>query len=337
MSKVQDWYHAHRPLVLWIAGIAGIALCAAIFFAAGMSYQATSATSNEQSDVFSREVGSYKYISPLLDCGYPSDKTPIELRAVMDRRIAAELESGNISHASVYFRDLNNGPWVGINSRELFSPASLMKVPVMIAYLRWAMVEPEILDKEIVATKSVETISQNIAPETKLEPGEAYRVDYLLNLLITESNNAALTLLSELIPLGYLDETYKRLGISLEGLSGNPTGNTTTVVEYATFFRVLYNASFLSNDMSEKALTMLTQTKFNAGLRAGVPGSIPVAHKFGERRFTETNELQLHDCGIVYAPEKPYLLCIMTRGTEFEAMANTIRDISADVYEEFAQ
>jgi len=28
--------------------------------------------------------------------------------------------------------------------------------------------------------------------------------------------------------------------------------------------------------------------------------------------------VQLHDCGIVYYPETPYLLCVMTKGWNFE-------------------
>ena len=43
---------------------------------------------------------------------------------------------------------------------------------------------------------------------------------------------------------------------------------------------------------------------------------------------------QLHDCGIVYYPKHPYLLCVMTRGDSFEYLDDTIRDISHLVYQE---
>jgi beta-lactamase class A len=47
----------------------------------------------------------------------------------------AKVKTPNYS-ISLYFRDLNNGMWHGINYNELFSPSSLMKVPVMIAVLK---------------------------------------------------------------------------------------------------------------------------------------------------------------------------------------------------------
>jgi beta-lactamase class A len=68
-------------------------------------------------------------------------------------------------------------------------------------------------------------------------------------------------------------------------------------------------------------------------LVAGVPGNIEVAHKFGERTFQgAVNERQLHDCGIIYAAEKTYMLCVMTRGNDFNALSNVIKEISAEVY-----
>lgn len=54
-----------------------------------------------------------------------------------------------------------------------------------------------------------------------------------------------------------------------------------SVVEYSTFFRVLFNASYLSQASSEKALGYLAQSTFTAGLRAGVPAQVQIAHKFG--------------------------------------------------------
>jgi hypothetical protein len=43
---------------------------------------------------------------------------------------------------------------------------------------------------------------------------------------------------------------------------------------------------------------------------------------------------QLHDCGIIYYPGNPYLLCVMTRGTDWSALEKTIQTISAMTYKE---
>jgi hypothetical protein len=107
------------------------------------------------------------------------------------------------------------------------------------------------------------------------------------------------------------------------------------VYTYASFFRVLYNASYLGKQLSEWALATLAQSEFREGIVAGVPPAVPVAHKFGEHKDVATGEVQLHDCGIVYVPEHPYLLCVMTRGASFEhlddAIASTSRLIFAQV------
>jgi hypothetical protein len=66
---------------------------------------------------------------------------------------------------------------------------------------------------------------------------------------------------------------------------------------------------------------------------AGVPPEIVVSHKFGERHFEGDVEIeQLHDCGIVYKPNHPYMLCIMTRGHDVRTLAPVIAQISKMVY-----
>ena len=87
--------------------------------------------------------------------------------------------------------------------------------------------------------------------------------------------------------------------------------------------------------MSEKALSYMSEVDFKQGLVAGVPGGIAIAHKFGEKTVGASGEIkQLHDCGIVYYPNNPYLLCVMSRGDSFEYLDDTIREISHIVYEE---
>jgi hypothetical protein len=104
------------------------------------------------------------------------------------------------------------------------------------------------------------------------------------------------------------------------------------VKDYGMFFRVLFNASYLSKDSSEKALKLLSESTFTKGLVAGIPSGVSISHKFGERVMGDTR--QLHDCGIVYLPKQPYLLCIMTRGKDFDQLAGVISEISKKVYDD---
>jgi hypothetical protein len=106
-------------------------------------------------------------------------------------------------------------------------------------------------------------------------------------------------------------ETFQELGLIDPSAKSE---NTLTTRGYASLFRLLYNASFLNAEMSDKILKWLAESDYQTGLRAGVPKGVKVANKFGERSFKGGGVKQLHDCGIVYYPSNPYLICIMTRG-----------------------
>jgi beta-lactamase class A len=77
---------------------------------------------------------------------------------------------------------------------------------------------------------------------------------------------------------------------------------------------------------------MLTEVDFRDGIIAKIPPDIKVAHKFGERGLK--NSVQIHDCGIVYAPNYPYLICIMTRGSNMAENEELIAETSRIVFEE---
>lgn len=52
------------------------------------------------------------------------------------------IAKGDIINLSVYFRNLTNGNWFGIEEKELFSPASLMKLPLLLAYYKLEEQQP---------------------------------------------------------------------------------------------------------------------------------------------------------------------------------------------------
>ena len=150
--------------------------------------------------------------------------------------------------------------------------------------------------------------------------------------MIIYSDNVAYDLLLENIDNRLLVQTFTDLGINISQGFTNPSGNILSVKDYASFFRILYNSSYLNKTMSEKALKLLNQVEFDKALVAGLPSTITISHKFGEREFLATGEKQLHDCGIIYLPDKPYLLCVMTRGKDISLLANAISQISSLIY-----
>ncbi len=296
---------------------------------------------DKNEDEIVRKNFNYKYINPILECNSDissnSKLTPLKksIEAIIDK----ELTNKNISHASVYYRDLNSGPWIGINEVELFSPASLVKVPILIAYLKKAETDPSILKKKLLVTSNPQTGNevQNIKPSVATIDGTEYPVEKLLEEMIIYSDNNAYDTLSLNLTSDEILKVYQDLDIDISKAFQNPSGNIITVKNYASFFRILYNASYLNKDMSEKALKMLSQVEYKNALVAGVPKNISVAHKFGERRYSNTNETQFHDCGIVYLPQKPYLLCIMTKTNQRPDQAiNVIKTISQTVYKKIS-
>ena len=278
--------------------------------------------------------GGYRFINPLLECEMPLSysNSMSDLENGLSRKVDELIRQKKVSHVSIYFRDLNNGPWIGIHENERFSPASLMKVPILISYYKWAEEDEGLLERKLKVTMSrEETISQNIIAPRQVETGREYTVDELLEYAILYSDNLAANTLLQNIDMRRLDQTYIDLGVAVPDVN-NPE-NFITVREYASFFRMLFNSSYLSREMSERALELLSRVSFDKGLVAGVPPYITVAHKFGERRLPDS--LQLHDCGIVYRSKSPYLLCVMTRGDDFLEMEAAIQELSALSFSSF--
>lgn len=289
----------------------------------------------------SRQVREGKgiYTNPLLECDVAAgsvDAPKVRFERSLKQEIASIQEREGITDVAVYYRDLTNGPAFGVNTSREFLPASLLKVPLVMAFMKHAERDPSIYTKEVTFTSTTEVVlaEQLITPQKKLVAGTAYTVQELIERVIKYSDNDALELLYPLLPESEYAELYERLGI--EGMDTSDVSTALTVVEYSTFFRVLFNASYLSQASSERALELLTQTVFDDGLRAGVPFPVQIAHKFGERDL-EDGFFQLHDCGIVYVPKKPYLLCVMTRGTSQEILEMAIKDISTYTYKKVTE
>jgi len=276
-------------------------------------------------------------VNPLLGVDNPEGgDTKLEgMRYSVESYVRGRKEKGDVSHISVYIRDLSKGTWVGTDEDENFAAASLIKVPLMIAYLKMAEEDIILLSKQLRYEKEWDLIPQNISPDKSAQLGNAYTIDQLLRYMIVYSDNIASELLLENLDLKYLAKVFSDLQLTTPDLEEGEY--QISAKGYSTFFRVLYNATYLNAELSEKAIRLLTESEFRDGIVAGVPANLTIAHKFAERRYQTKNlvteGVQLHDCGIVYYPQRPYLLCVMTKGRDMDVLKGVIKDISKIVYD----
>ena len=235
---------------------------------------------------------------------------------------------------SLFFENLRTGQQFGTQENEEFDAASLGKVPLMIAILKASESKPELLDMRIqFLRETCEQVRnyQIIAPASVLEDRQFYSVDELLYRLIVHSDNTAICLLRSLATPEQTVNVLAAAGITL--LSPSQSSWKISPKRYSGLLRILYNSTYLSPANSLKALQLLSRSAFHNGLSAGVPRNVPVSHKFGEWGLGKT---EFHDCGIIYMPGSPYILCIMTEGENFERLIASVADLSRLIFDDIS-
>jgi beta-lactamase class A len=289
----------------------------------------------------SLRLSGYAFIDPLLACNinnsnaYAQNKLlSQELQSIID----TNKNNGTISKASVYFVNFKTGAWANVYGTAQFYPSSLGKIPLMIAYYQEAESNPSILDERLTYPVGSTDLNemQDITPQQAIVPGRSYTVQALIEYMIKYSDNNATALLDANIEPDTLNRVYGDLGIPSEENVNINNADFAAAHQVATMFRVLYNATYLSRADSEKALQLLSQVSFTQGIVAGVASSTVVSHKLGLVGIAPngvTTEHELHDCGIVYAPN-PYLMCVMTRGSgSLPTMESVIAQLSKVAYQ----
>ncbi|MBI4118246.1 MAG: serine hydrolase [Parcubacteria group bacterium] len=286
--------------------------------------------------------GEYKFISPILACEIAQAGSFSELHSVesaLERVIDKKIADREVGHLSVYLRLLNSGRWVGINEDEEYTPASLMKVLLMMAFLKEAELKPSALTQVLQFTDAKEP--GQYGPDGRrvppLEVGSFYTVSNLIERMAVYSSNAAEHTLLDNVNLPILEEVFSDLGLPPPDSQSDNGFYAMSPAKYSLALRVLYGASYLNREMSEAALALLSSGAYEDGIRKGVSEDMTVANKYGIFFEKETGPFELHDCGIVYYPDHPYLLCVMTKGTNLSALSSAIADIATTAYTELDQ
>ena len=132
-----------------------------------------------------------------------------------------------------------------------------------------------------------------------------------------QSDNTATNLLLFAISPQSIADVFQSL--DFPSISENEAQTYVSVKNYSSIFRSLYLSSYLSRQSSNEILNILTQTIFNDKIAALPTKDIKVAHKIGVLNSVNSNETIYTDCGIVYVPNRPYILCVFAKESEEKA------------------
>jgi len=140
-------------------------------------------------------------------------------------------------------------------------------MPIFIAYLKWSEKNPDLLNQMFTPAVDSDEVSPDhvFIPQNALKMTQSYSVKKLLEEMIVKSNDVAMSTLLKNIPYSFLTQVDTDLGVLLPG--EEEIRNSISLKEYSSFFRILYNVSYLSPASSEYALSLLTKTDFSQGIR----------------------------------------------------------------------
>jgi beta-lactamase class A len=226
---------------------------------------------------------------------------------------------------SFYFEYLPDGTSIRQGADQELIAASLIKVPLVMNLYKAAELGRLNLDQKVTITQAElddaygDLYKQGAGVQLTLREAAAYT--------LKDSDNTATHVVFDHVKglLKYDEESLARLDVDQNLQDGQAVINARS---YSSVLKSLYYSSYLQKEHSQEILQRLSESSATSRLTRGVPSGVPVAHKNGVFNTSWSES----DCGIVYVPKRPYVICVMVGLPEPEA-DQFIASVSKDVYD----
>ena len=248
----------------------------------------------------------------------------------------------------VSVRNLATGESLSIRGGETFSSASLIKVAVLVALLDEVEKGTMRLDEPLSMLARDRVGGSGVLQH--FHPGLQLTVEDAARLMIIISDNTATNLLLEKLNIRTVWTKMEALGLphtKIHSKSFNRASSVamdssvkyglgvTTPDETVELFARLHAGTAVSQRMDSVALAILRQNDDRNKLARWLPAGARAAHKSGDV------DQARNDCGILYGPDAPVAVCVMTRENRDTSYATDnpanllIARIGAEVYRHY--
>ncbi|OLP17583.1 serine hydrolase [Leptolyngbya sp. 'hensonii'] len=233
--------------------------------------------------------------------------------------------------SGLFFLDVDTGNYLDINGNKTFPTASIIKLPILIAFFqdvdagKIRLDETLVMRPELIASGS--GTMQDLPAWSKFSA-----LKTATQMIVISDNTATNMIIHRMGGISVLNQRFRSWGLKktvirnwLPDLSGT---NTTTAREMVYLLSLLDQRKLLSPQSQDEALGILRRTKTRTLLPAGLGTGATIAHKTGDIGF------MLGDAGIIELPNgKRYLGAVLViRPYNDIAGRNFIRQVSGTVY-----
>ncbi|MBI3586281.1 MAG: serine hydrolase [Ignavibacteriales bacterium] len=214
----------------------------------------------------------------------------------------------------VAMKDLKTGEEISINADEIFPQASSIKIHILAELYRQAEQGKFHLSDVLSLPEKARVGGSGVLNELGQNSVSMSIRDYAV-LMIVLSDNTATNALIDLVGMENVNKSLRALGATKTKLqrvmmdikaAAEGRENIGTPKEVMMVLEKLYTGEIISKAASDDMLSILRNEKSGA-IKAGLPPNVEVANKEGEVEGIRC------DVGIVYLPQAPYLICVMTK------------------------
>lgn len=227
---------------------------------------------------------------------------------------------------SVYYQDLSSEKPLsfGINEHRVYTAASLNKVPI--AATLYSLADKgkiNLNDKIIIQEDDIQDYGTGSLRYK--EPGTAYSLKTLTQLMLEESDNTAAHVLGARIGMDPIQQTITAWGLTQTSMKDN----TTSAKDMALLFEKIYNHEVTNPALTKELLDFLHDTQFEDRLPRNMPQTVAVHHKIGDTVGG------VHDAGIIIYDGKAFFLAVLTAdiGDTEDQTKQAIGTIAKKVYD----